>query len=165
MGLKILENFKKKKPSTGPSVIESYSENVEYWNKGADEGVHSFEINQNHSEQGAFQQDHESIIRFMADSIYTSRNRDQSYRSVQRFYNQMANMVLTPVQKYAMDAAGQTPTREIVGEFYNSPGVYYTFQKAQEHLNWESAIGYYMIILIFGMVDSVVKKLNYKKLR
>lgn len=30
LGLKILENFKKKKPSTGPSVIESYSENVEY---------------------------------------------------------------------------------------------------------------------------------------
>ena len=162
LGLKILENFKKRKPNTGPSVIESYSENVEYWNKGADEGVHSFEINQNHSEQGAFQQDHESIIRFMADSVYTSRNEDQSYRSVQRFYNQMANMVLTPVQKYAMDAAGQTPTREIAGEFYNSPGVYYTFEKAQEHLNWESAIGYYMIILIFGMVDSVVKNLTIR---
>lgn len=162
LGLKILENFTKRNSNIGPSIITSYSENAQHWNTGTEGGVYSLEINQNHSEQGAFQQDDESIIRFMADSVYSSRSEDQSYTSAKKFYNQMANMVSTPVQKYAMDAAGQTPTRKIEGEFYNSPGVYYTYERTKEYLAWENAVGYYMIMILFGMVDSVVKNLTIR---
>jgi hypothetical protein len=93
------------------------------------------EINQNQSAQGAFQQDDMKIIRFMADSIYSSQDTDRAYDALKTFYTQMANMALSQIQKYTMDDAGQTPTKPIPGEYYNFNSAYYNFAQLDQHMN------------------------------
>ena len=94
------------------------------------------EINQNSSSQGAFQQDALPIIKFMSDVIHSSRDEDTAYNKVQKFYYQMANMALVQTQKYTMDDSGQTPTKPIVGEYYNlDKNAFYNFNASDGVLN------------------------------
>jgi len=120
------------------------------------------EINQNHSSQGAFQQDDEAIIKFMADSIYSSQDTDRAYDAVKTFYSQMANMALSQIPKYTMDDAGQTPTKLIPGAYYNYNSSYYNFSELDLKMNWNNANAYFILALLFGMVDSMCKNLTLR---
>lgn len=160
LGLKLLTSYTKQY-SSGPTLISSYTENDTYWNTDTSSGVYSFEINQNNSAQGAFQQDDLSIIEFMADAIYYSQDKNIAYSHLQKFYTQMANMALSSTQKYTMDDAGQTPTKLLSGTYeYNS--AYYQFSECDKHLNWNNACYYFIIALVFGMVDSMCKNLTLR---
>lgn len=162
LGLKLLTDYTKQ-IQDGPTLVSDYVESTSYWNTTANSGVYSMEVNQNSSAQGAFQQDDIKIVQFMCDPIYTSRDNTIAYSQVQQFYGQMANMALTQIQKYTMDDAGQTPTKPIVGEYYNlDKNVYYNFSACDQHLNWDNACAYFMIALIFGMVDSMCKNLTLR---
>ncbi len=161
LGLKILTDYEKVNTGGMPTLISDYSETQTYWNTDQ-RGVYSMEINQNQSSQGAFQQDDMNIIKFMADSIYSSQDTDRSYDALKTFYTQMANMALSQTQKYTMDDAGQTPTKPIPGEYYNYNSSYYNFSELDLHMNWNNANSYFIIALLFGMVDSMCKNLTLR---
>ena len=161
LGLKLLIDYEKKTVD-GPSIISSYTEKSDYWNSGNSAGVYSMEINQNNSSQGAFQQDDDKIIRFMSDPKYTSRDANYAYSNVKKFYKQMAEMTLNDQQKYTMDDLGQTPTKPIPGEFYKYNTAVYNFGESDKYLNWNNAIAYHLIGIIFGMVDSMCKNLTLR---
>lgn len=162
LGLKLLVDYTKINQD-GPTLITDYIENIDQWNSGVSNGVYSVEINQNSSAQGAFQQDDMKIVQFMGDVMYTSRDVDIAYTQVQKFYNQMANMALTRVQAYTMDDAGQTPTKPIVGKFYDlDKNAYYNFGASDKHLDWNNACAYFMTALLFGCVDSMCKNLTLR---
>lgn len=161
LGLKLLIDYEKKTVD-GPSIISSYTEKSDYWNSGNSAGVYSMEINQNNSSQGAFQQDDDKIIRFMSDPKYTSRDANYAYSNVKKFYKQMAEMTLNDQQKYTMDDLGQTPTKQIPGEFYRYNTAIYNFGECDKYLNWNNAIAYYLIGIVFGLVDSMCKNLTLR---
>lgn len=162
LGLRLLTDYTKE-VADGPSLVYDYTVNNNYWDKQTGEGVYSMEINQNSSAQGAFQQDDMKIVQFMADVAYTSKDNSSAYNSVKKFYNQMANMALTKIQKYTMDDAGQSPTKPIPGEFYDlDKNAYYNFDACDKHLNWDNACAYFIIAIIFGMVDSMCKNLTIR---
>lgn len=162
LGLKLLKNFKKETPD-GPTVVKEYTEINNYWNDGKGKGVTSIEINQNSSNQGAFQQHDLQIVKFMADVIYTSTDTDKAYSDIQTFYHQMANMALSKIQRYTMSDDGQTPDKPIPGEFYNlDKNAYYNFAQCDKFLNWNNACAYYIIMLIFGLVDNACKNLTIR---
>ena len=162
LGLKLLTSYDKE-VQDGPTLITDYTENYDYWNTSTDNGVYSIEINQNSSSQGAFQQDDIKIVDFMTDIPYTSRDDTTALNYIQKFYTQMANMALTRIQKYTMDDAGQTPTKPIEGEFYDyRPNEYYNFSMCDAHMNWDNACAYFIIALVFGMVDSMCKNLTLR---
>ena len=72
----------------------------------------------------------------MSDVIHSSRDEDTAYNKVQKFYYQMANMALVQTQKYIMDDSGQTPTKPIVGEYYNlDKNAFYNFNASDGVLN------------------------------
>lgn len=162
LGMKLLKDYTKE-IENGPSVVKNYTEINNLWNTGIDSGMYSMEINQNSSAQGAFQQDDMSIVKFMADVAYTSRDDQTAYNNVQKFYKQMANMALTRIQKYTMDDSGQTPTKPIPGEFYDlDKGAYYNFDACDRYLNWNNGCAYFITALLFGMVDSMCKNLTLR---
>lgn len=162
LGLRLLTDYNKE-VQDGPSIVTDYSVNNNYWDKSTGEGTYSVEINQNSSSQGAFQQDALPIVKFMGDVVYTSKDTTTAYNQVQKLYTQLANMALSKTQKYTMDDAGQSPTKEIPGEFYNlDKNAYYNFAASDKHLNWNNSIAYYLIALIFGMVDSMCKNLTMR---
>lgn len=162
LGLKILTDYQKEVEGGQPTLIEDYSEIQTYWNTGNNEGAYSIEINQNQSSQGAFQQDHMSIVKFMGDVVYSSRDEDQAYDAVRQFYTQAANMPLSQTQKYTMDDAGQTPTKPIPGEFYTHNLAYYNFDLMDQYMNWNNANAYFILAIVFGMVDSMCKNLTLR---
>lgn len=167
LGMKILKDYEKDPnlpEGQEPFIVTKYEEIANYWNKttsDGQEGMYSMEINHNDSAQGAFQQDDLSIVKYMADVAYTSNNNDAAYDNAQKFYKQMASMVLTKTQKYKMNAQnnGYIP---IENEFYNPLTDVYTFEECEKHLNWNNACAYYIIALIFGMVDSMCKNLTIR---
>ena len=218
LGLKLLLDYTRVSQD-GPTLVSDYTEKVDNWNTGTSDGTYSIEINQNHSSQGAFQQDDLKIVKYMADVIYTSRDEETAYGQVQKFYTQMANMALGPVPKYTMDedsTGGPTkvisinksaliwnsktvyklgdcafdstfhwysslindhsqplPTGEesnvywqyggTISGFYNlDKNVYYNFSACEQHLNWNNACAYFMVALIFGMVDSMCKNMTLR---
>lgn len=162
LGMKLLKDYVKESEN-GPSVVKEFTEINNLWNTGVEGGMYSLEINQNSSAQGAFQQDDMSIVKFMADVAYTSRDTQMAYNKAQQFYKQMANMALTKIQKYTMDDAGQTPTKPIVGEFYDlDKGAYYNFDACDKYLNWNNGCAYFIVALLFGMVDSMCKNLTIR---
>lgn len=162
LGLKLLTDYTKV-TQDGPTLVTDYTEDANRWNTGVSNGVYSIEINQNSSAQGAFQQDDMKIVQFMGDVMYTSRDEAIAYNQVQKFYNQMANMALTRIQKYTMDDAGQTPTKPIPGEFYDlDKNAYYNFNACDQHLNWDNACAYFILALLFGCVDSMCKNLTIR---
>jgi len=120
------------------------------------------EVNQNHSAQGAFQQDDMNIIKFMADSVYSSQDTARSYDAVKTFYTQMANMALAQTPKYTIDDSGQTPTKLIPGAYYNYNAAYYNFSELDLRMNWNNANSYFILALLFGMVDSMCKNLTLR---
>jgi hypothetical protein len=49
------------------------------------------------------------------------------------------------------------------GEFYDlSLGNYYNFEQCDKYLNWRNACSYFMIAIVFGMVDSLCKNLTLR---
>lgn len=220
LGLKLLKDFTKETLS-GPSVVTEYEVAPEQWNKDASSGVYSVEINQNNSEQGGFQQDHESIVKFMGDIVYKSDSRsdEDAIQKVKSFYHHMANMTLNTFPKYKMDDSNTTfkvlSGLNIVAEAWNSSVVYqinqyaynssfqvfkstsngnvqpiptqaesagnwqyhqtintldlyyknreyYNFNRTDLFLNWNNACGYFVLAMIFGMVDSLCKNLTLR---
>ena len=162
LGLKLLTDYTKVTPGGIPTLISDYSESETYWNTSQAAGVYSMEVNQNQSAQGAFQQDDMEIIKFMIDAIYSSQDTDRAYDAVQTLYTQLANMALAQTPKYTMDDAGQTPTKLIPGAYYNYNAAYYNFAALDSHLNWNNANAYFIIALLFGMVDSMCKNLTLR---
>lgn len=161
LGLKLLTDYTKETPD-GPSLVKNYTEVFNYWDNNG--GVYSMEINQNDSDAGAFQQDDLSIVKFMADSVYDSKNNtDSAYTHFQKFYTQMASMALTQIPKKRRNASN-TSYEEIPGEYYYpaSSSDYYSFSQSNKHLNWNNACHYYLFGLIFGMVDSMCKNLTLR---
>lgn len=50
-----------------------------------------------------------------------------------------------------------------ISSFYNlDKNAYYNFATSDTHLNWENACGYFIIGLVFGMVDSMCKNLTLR---
>lgn len=161
LGLKILTDYTKESQD-GPTLVKEYTENHSYYDNNG--GVYSMEINQNDSGAGAFQQDDLSIVRFMADHVYDSRNNeDYSYQHFQKLYTQLANMTQTRIQKMRRNASN-TGYEEIPGSYYEptTSSTYYSFSQCNQHLNWNNACNYYLFALLFGMVDSMCKNLSLR---
>ena len=119
------------------------------------------EISQNDSDNGAFKQGDLSIVRHMADSVYSSVGNDPSYIALSYFYEKMARKVKNgspAVQKHIFEAGAFKP---VVGS-YSYDKSQYTFEETTNFLNWDNAVRYYMIMLIFGMVDSTVKNMTLR---
>lgn len=49
-----------------------------------------------------------------------------------------------------------------IGTYYNYNSAYYNFTTCDNHLNWENACAYFIIALVFGMVDSMCKNLTLR---
>lgn len=162
LGLKLLLDYTKE-VQDGPSLISSYKENSNYWNNSTLNGVHSMEVNQNDSSHGAFEQDDMKIIQYMLDSVYSSRDTSTSYNKVQQLYTQLANMCLVDTPKYTMNDSN-TDYKEIPGESYkaNQLNEYYNFSAFENKMNWNNACAYFVIGIVFGLVDSMCKNLTLR---
>jgi hypothetical protein len=52
---------------------------------------------------------------------------------------------------------------EVSNEFYNlDKNAYYNFKQCDEYLNWRNACAYFMLAIVFGMVDSLCKNLTLR---
>ena len=51
--------------------------------------------------------------------------------------------------------------KPVVGS-YSYDKSQYTFEETTNFLNWDNAVRYYMIMLLFGMVDSTVKNMTLR---
>lgn len=161
LGLKLLTDYTKESQD-GPTLVKEYTENYSYYDGNG--GVYSMEINQNDSGAGGFQQDDLSIVKFMADHIYDSRNNaDYSYEHLQGLYNQLANMTQVRIPKKRRNESN-TNYEEIPNSYYEptNSSTYYSFSQFNQHVNWTNACIYYLLALIFGMVDSMCKNLSLK---
>lgn len=158
LGLKILTSYTKES-QTGPTLVKEYVENTTAYNE-----VYSMEINQNDSDAGAFQQDDLSIVKFMADHIYdVQNNADLSYTRLQRLYNQLAHMTQTRIPKKRRNTTN-TGYEIIEGEYYDiaTSSTYYSFSEFAKYMNWTNMCLYYLVALIFGMVDSLCKNMTLR---
>jgi hypothetical protein len=75
----------------------------------------------------------------------------------------MANMALTNIPKKRYNST--LNKYEETGEGYyiaKDTGNYYNFNNCDQHLNWRNACAYYLIGIIFGMVDSMCKNLTLR---
>ena len=160
LGLNLLTSYTRPETNlTGPAVITEYTELKNYWNTGVDNGVFSMEINHNDSTRGAFEQDDLKIVKFMADSRFSSRDEETSYLKLQKLYTQLANMITVDTQKYTMDGSRFV---ELPGQFYTINPAYYTFEVLDQKLNWNNACTYFMLGMIFGTVDSMCKNMTFR---
>ena len=160
LGLKLLTSFTRTN-QVGPSLISDFTSIENYWNTDESSGVFSAEIGQNNSAQGAFQQDDLEIVKYMAGIKYTSQNEDKAYAALQKMYTQTANMALSTTQKYTMSESGE-PTKLINGTYSPNNPAYYTFSSFTQHMNWENACSYFILALVFGMVDSMCKNMTFR---
>lgn len=158
LGLKILTDYVKE-TQTGPTLVKEYTENTTAYSE-----VYSMEINQNDSDAGAFQQDDLSIVKFMADHIYDAQNNaDLSYTRLQRLYTQLAHMTQTRIPKKRRNTTN-TGYENIDGEYYDiaTSSTYYSFSELAKYMNWVNMCLYYLVALIFGMVDSLCKNMTLR---
>ncbi len=164
LGLKIITDYTLvNEIEEAPSLVTDYTEIVDHWNKGsAEKGVYSMEVNQNSSGYGAFQQDDEKIIDFMLDSVYYSREESTSLIAVKKLYTQLANMAVVETPVYTMNGPLYILKPGAIPYAALAKNDYYNFQKLEMHLNWNNAVSYYMIALVFGMVDSMTKNLTIR---
>ena len=160
LGLKLLTSFTRTN-QVGPSLISDFTSIETHWNTDETSGVFSAEIGQNNSEQGAFQQDDIDIVKYMAGIKYTSQGEDKAYAALQKMYEQTANMALIPTQKYTMSESGE-PTKLISGEYSANNPAYYTFNSFTQRMSWDNACTYFVIALVFGMVDSMCKNMTFR---
>lgn len=158
LGLKILTDYTKESQS-GPTLVKEYTEDTTAYSE-----IYSMEINQNDSDAGAFQQDDLSIVKFMADHIYDSQNNaDLSYTRLQRLYGQLAHMTQTKIPKKRRNTTN-TGYENIDGEYYDiaTSSTYYSFSELAKYMNWTNMCLYYLVALIFGMVDSLCKNMTLR---
>lgn len=176
LGLKVLQNYTLEndintgEPKTkAPASVVDYNELTRLWDgttvDNGNMGVHSVEINQNDSSNGAFQQDDISIVKFMADIVYSSMQDNASYEQLQKFYEYTANAVLEGVEipRTKMDTELTTPTIPAEGDDYTfNLNAKYNFNLTDRKMNWENAVAYYVLIIVFGLVDSVTKNVTLR---
>lgn len=164
LGLKILLDYDKPDGVSdgAPYVVSSYRELT----NGYEGGTYSLEINKhNDYKQEAFEQADENTVRWMASCRYTSTDENQAYsKVVENLYTQLAEMTTTPVQKYyrtgiTKDDIYQAKEGEFWGQNYVN---YYTYDALGSKLNYVNAMTYYVVAMVFGMVDSMCKNLTLR---
>lgn len=99
----------------------------------------------------------------MTDLIYSSRVGDtDAYTNLQKLYTQLAKMTLQRVQKTEMDDDGQSPTKPIPNQFYDWSLEEYTFEPLHKVLDWNNANVYFVLAMVFGLVDSLGKNITLR---
>lgn len=163
LGLKILLDYEK--PDNviegAPYVVTSYKELVDGY-KG---GTYSIEIGKHNDNQyEAFQQADENTIRWMSDCRYTSTNENDAYKAVtENLYRQLAEMSRNQIQKMHRTGLNATDTYvPIEGYWGTQYNQWYTYSECDNRLNIRNAMAYYIIAIIFGMVDSMCKNLTLR---
>lgn len=164
LGLKILLDYETPDGvvTGAPFVVSSYKEKI----NGYSGGTYSLEIGRhNDRKEEAFQQADENTVRWMADCRYTSSTEDAAYKAVtENLYTQLAEMTSDNVQK--MHRTGVTATDTYVpipNEYWGTNySQWYTYDECGKRLNYNNAMAYYVIAMIFGMVDSMCKNLTLR---
>lgn len=165
LGLKLLIDYTKADDRTGfPSDIIEYKEDVTHWNGRENTGVYSMEIAHHDSAEGAFQQDDMNTIKYMYDNEarYTSTTDAQAFTKLQQLYTQLANMALEDTPIKTRTTSDGTGVYETTGRYYTRDLKYYQYPELQKYLNINNCCYYYMIAIIFGMVDSLCKNMTLR---
>ena len=162
LGLKLLTSYNLEKPQA-PSLVSTYTEKLS-WSDSPN--VYSMEIKENENADGAFQQGDISVVKHMADDKYSviTNSSSTSYEHFQKFYEAMANMVLSgkQVQKtlYDENQAKYIPIKPEA--YYVHDNATYTYNNCDVYINWKNACAYFMIAILFGMVDSMCKNMTFR---
>lgn len=170
LGLKLLTSYTKD-TIDGPSTVSTYTENITKYNvannsTSINNGVYSFEVEDNDSSiyQKAFGQDNLSIIKVMLGGSpkYTSRDGEVAFSKIQELYSQLANMVAinSTVPKYETKDNGTTFTPTGANYTYNS--AIYSYDAFEKYINLHNTCAYFIIAIIFGMVDSMCKNMTLR---
>ena len=163
LGLKILLDYEKPDGVVegAPYLVTSYKELVDGY-KG---GTYSLEVGKHNDNQyEAFQQADENTVRWMTDCRYTSSNENDAYTAVtDNLYRQLAEMSRNQIQK--MHRTGLTATDTYIpveGYWGTQYQQWYTYSECDTRLNIRNAMAYYVIAMVFGMVDSMCKNLTLR---
>lgn len=163
LGLKILLDYDKPDGVVdgAPYVVTSYKELTDGY-KG---GTYSVEMGKhNDNEYEAFQQADENTVRWMSDCRYTSSNENDAYTAItENLYRQLAEMSRNQIQKMHRTGLTATDTYVPIEGFWGTQyQQWYTYSECDTRLNIRNAMSYYVIAMIFGMVDSMCKNLTFR---
>ena len=164
LGLKILLDYDKPDGVVegAPYLVTSYKELT----NGYDGKTYSIEIGKHNDNQfEAFQQADENTVRWMSDCRYTSTNENDAYTAVtDNLYRQLAEMSRNQIQK--MHRTGITATDTYVpieNEYWGTQyQQWYTYSECDTRLSIRNAMSYYVLAMVFGLVDSMCKNLTLR---
>lgn len=164
LGLKILLDYDKPDGVVegAPYLVTSYKELT----NGYDGKTYSIEIGKHNDNQfEAFQQADENTVRWMSDCRYTSTNENDAYTAItDNLYRQLAEMSRNQIQK--MHRTGITATDTYVpieNEYWGTQyQQWYTYSECDTRLSIRNAMSYYVLAMVFGLVDSMCKNLTLR---
>lgn len=136
-------------------------------------GIYSYECLANDNVFGSFQCDNEIIIRKFYELKYSpDDNEGLSFNSLKILFTVLANCYMDdesagPQYDASLDSQGNlsaTPKKDANGNIirYNQAGVYRSLDAVDRKIDYRNAIGYYLIALALGMVDSLGKNMTLR---
>ena len=167
LGLKVLTSYTKD-IADGPSTVTTYTEKPNLYDADTadvkNRGIYSFEVENNDSSpyNKAFGQDDITIVKAMLGNKakYSSRDPSDSsdtpiaFNKIQELYTQLAGMVKDTFPKYKTTDGGSTSVA--TGEYYQ-PSTMYSYSEFEKYMHLKNSCAYFVIGIIFGMVDSMCK--------
>lgn len=153
---------------TFPRMVENYTQNLTVSN-GAP--VYSIEIGENNQQIGAFDQDSPDVLSSgIFDTIYHSDgSTSQHLQRLLTFLARFGANVQNP-KKVLVNNQWCTPKLVKNGSVWEESGQYYLPENnanyvqttLEMHMNWNNLIAYYIIAIVFGLVDSMGKNLTLR---
>lgn len=169
LGLKLLNSCTFVDNSVSfPRMVEDYEESLVISN-GAP--VYSIEVGENNQQIGAFDQGSTDIVSSgLFDPIYYS---DGAYNSnLLKLLNFLASFGANVYNPKKVQIDGQWCTPKVIKDgsswitqneyYYPMNAAYYTQDTLERHMNWNNLVSYYMIAIVFGLVDSMGKNLTLR---
>ena len=168
LGLKLLTSCTFVDDSaTFPRMVDTYEESLTVVNNSP---VYSIEVGENNQQIGAFDQDDPNILSSgIFDTIYASDGAASTH--LQRLLTFLSNFgwnIQNP-KKILVDGQWCTPKIVKNGAAWEEQGYYlpanpadYVQSTLELHMNWNNLIAYYIIAIIFGLVDSMGKNLTLR---
>ena len=162
LGLKLLLNFEKPDNINpgAPYLVTNYQNKTDAFNNQ----TYSFEIaRHNNFKQEAFTQNDDNTVRWMADCRYTSTDEDTAYSKIEEnFYGYLSKMIIGREPKYIRTDLTSNGVYKPTGEYWEGSDNYFSTAECNQYIQLQNAMTYYLVAMIFGMVDSTCKNMTLR---